>query len=226
LRFFGSKSPEGEIYYFNFNTGESVWDHPCDEYYKCVRRRGYPAIEAFAPASHSSSRIRAGWSRKLYAEEKAKWEKRMVERELERKRRPATSAGGGGSGIKPVAQGGVGFKGLQPLGSSLGSLNAPSRLEYGRGGPDDSGSAKGGTDEEPKSSAALMAAAAMKRHDHGCLGRPVNPVWNEDRGAAALIIRVLDVGDRMMVGFGEPMFGQVWVIAQGWFQKKLMDRVQ
>jgi len=163
LRFFGSKSPEGEIYYFNFNTGESVWDHPCDEYYKCVRRRGYPAIEAFAPASHSSSRIRAGWSRKLYAEEKAKWEKRMVERELERKRRPATSAGGGGSGIKPVAQGGVGFKGLQPLGSSLGSLNAPSRLEYGRGGPDDSGSAKGGTDEEPKSSAALMAAAAMKR---------------------------------------------------------------
>jgi len=23
-----------EIYYFNFATGESVWDHPCDEYYR------------------------------------------------------------------------------------------------------------------------------------------------------------------------------------------------
>ena len=25
------RSPEGDIYYFNFSTGESVWDHPCDE---------------------------------------------------------------------------------------------------------------------------------------------------------------------------------------------------
>ena len=28
------KSPEGEVYYFNFETGESVWDHPCDDYYR------------------------------------------------------------------------------------------------------------------------------------------------------------------------------------------------
>jgi centrosomal protein CEP164 len=25
------QSPDGEIYYFNFQNGESVWDHPCDE---------------------------------------------------------------------------------------------------------------------------------------------------------------------------------------------------
>lgn len=24
------KSPEGQVYYFNFETGESIWDHPCD----------------------------------------------------------------------------------------------------------------------------------------------------------------------------------------------------
>lgn len=24
----------GEIYYFNFVTGESTWDHPCDEHYR------------------------------------------------------------------------------------------------------------------------------------------------------------------------------------------------
>lgn len=23
-----------EVYYFNFNTGESTWDHPCDEFYR------------------------------------------------------------------------------------------------------------------------------------------------------------------------------------------------
>mmetsp|Transcript_34732 Transcript_34732/g.63124 ORF Transcript_34732/g.63124 Transcript_34732/m.63124 type:complete len:183 (-) Transcript_34732:4558-5106(-) len=25
---------EGEVFYFNFETGESVWDHPCDEYHR------------------------------------------------------------------------------------------------------------------------------------------------------------------------------------------------
>ena len=32
--FFSSKSADGEIHYFNFVTGDSVWDHPCDDYYK------------------------------------------------------------------------------------------------------------------------------------------------------------------------------------------------
>ena len=26
----------GDIYYFNFQTGDSVWEHPCDEYYKSL----------------------------------------------------------------------------------------------------------------------------------------------------------------------------------------------
>jgi len=24
----------GDIYYFNFESGESIWDHPCDEFYR------------------------------------------------------------------------------------------------------------------------------------------------------------------------------------------------
>ncbi|KAF4654364.1 hypothetical protein FOL47_010023 [Perkinsus chesapeaki] len=28
------QTEEEDIFYFNFDTGESVWDHPCDEYYK------------------------------------------------------------------------------------------------------------------------------------------------------------------------------------------------
>jgi hypothetical protein len=201
-----SKSPEGEIYYFNFNTGESVWDHPCDEYYKCVlvstlpsfcesslycSERGddcssethpfaagtLPASDSCVSASPRNTRLTARVTeltrrRKLYAEEKNKWEKRSVERDTERKRRPATGGGsggmggGGGGGMKPTASigGGVGFKGLQPLGSSLGSIS--SSREPGRGGMDDGGARGGGRarpEEEPKSAAALMAAAAMKR---------------------------------------------------------------
>lgn len=24
----------GDLYYFNFDTGQSIWDHPCDEHYR------------------------------------------------------------------------------------------------------------------------------------------------------------------------------------------------
>eukprot|EP00873_Tetraselmis_striata_P036940 jgi/Tetstr1/457204/TSEL_043852.t1 len=30
------KTPEGEIYYFNFSNGESVWEHPCDDFYRSL----------------------------------------------------------------------------------------------------------------------------------------------------------------------------------------------
>ena len=35
-------APNGEVYYFNFSNGESVWDHPGDEYYrgKLAEERG------------------------------------------------------------------------------------------------------------------------------------------------------------------------------------------
>jgi centrosomal protein CEP164 len=32
------KSPDGDIYYFNFTNGDSVWDHPCDERFKALYR--------------------------------------------------------------------------------------------------------------------------------------------------------------------------------------------
>jgi centrosomal protein CEP164 len=31
------KTADGEIYYVDFASGESVWDHPCDEFYRKVR---------------------------------------------------------------------------------------------------------------------------------------------------------------------------------------------
>ena len=29
-----SQDQSGELYYFNFSTGDSVWDHPCDEHFR------------------------------------------------------------------------------------------------------------------------------------------------------------------------------------------------
>ncbi|CAG5133222.1 unnamed protein product, partial [Candidula unifasciata] len=28
------QTPTGDVYYFNFQTGKSIWDHPCDEFYR------------------------------------------------------------------------------------------------------------------------------------------------------------------------------------------------
>jgi hypothetical protein len=47
------KTVDGEIYYFNFESGESIWEHPCDEYY-----------------------------RRLYITEKENLERKMVERQI------------------------------------------------------------------------------------------------------------------------------------------------
>eukprot|EP00930_Biecheleria_cincta_P000508 TRINITY_DN10111_c0_g2_i2.p1 TRINITY_DN10111_c0_g2~~TRINITY_DN10111_c0_g2_i2.p1 ORF type:complete len:315 (+),score=77.79 TRINITY_DN10111_c0_g2_i2:144-947(+) len=30
---------DGEVFYFNFESGESVWDHPCDEYHRKLYQR-------------------------------------------------------------------------------------------------------------------------------------------------------------------------------------------
>eukprot|EP00897_Mesotaenium_endlicherianum_P006287 jgi/Mesen1/5687/ME000288S04902 len=45
------RTDEDEIYYFNFSTGQSVWDHPCDDYYKYARP--LPA----RPLTHPSVRL-------------------------------------------------------------------------------------------------------------------------------------------------------------------------
>lgn len=34
IPFSHSQDVTGDIYYFNFSTGQSTWDHPCDEHYR------------------------------------------------------------------------------------------------------------------------------------------------------------------------------------------------
>ena len=104
------KAPDtGDIYYFNFQTGESVWDHPCDEYYK-----------------------------NLYATEKANLEKRIAA-ERERPATAAVARPGTATGIRPGTSGGLRpatsaganpldrprLGSLAPLGGSLNPLDRP-----------------------------------------------------------------------------------------------------
>jgi hypothetical protein len=42
---FFSQDPNNEIYYFNFATGESIWDHPCDEYYRSMVEKERKKLE-------------------------------------------------------------------------------------------------------------------------------------------------------------------------------------
>ena len=99
-----------ELYYFNFQTGESMWEHPCDEYYK-----------------------------NLYATEKANLEKRAAA-ERERPATAAVARPGTAAGIRPgTASGGLRpatsaganpldrprLGSLAPLGGGLNPLDRP-----------------------------------------------------------------------------------------------------
>ncbi len=65
-----------EIYYFNFSSGESTWDHPCDEYYRTlyevpprrpsftVRRRRFHPRRSSARRRPTTSKIRRPRSRR------------------------------------------------------------------------------------------------------------------------------------------------------------------
>merc|ERR1719487_2542940 len=40
------QSGSGDIFYFNFQTGESVWDHPCDDHYRRIYRHAKAKLDA------------------------------------------------------------------------------------------------------------------------------------------------------------------------------------
>jgi hypothetical protein len=68
-----SKTPQDDVYYFNFSTGESVWDHPCDEQYRypgrgcCRAAPGQAAHVSGAAPRASCIPAGAGWRPPLTA---------------------------------------------------------------------------------------------------------------------------------------------------------------
>ncbi|CAJ1332687.1 unnamed protein product [Effrenium voratum] len=47
---------EGEVFYFNFETGESVWDHPCDEFHRLLYKK--ERAKKPRPQTHSDRTFR------------------------------------------------------------------------------------------------------------------------------------------------------------------------
>uniref|UniRef100_A0A672ZD80 Centrosomal protein of 164 kDa n=1 Tax=Sphaeramia orbicularis TaxID=375764 RepID=A0A672ZD80_9TELE len=67
----------GDIYYFNFSTGQSTWDHPCDEHYRRLvaqeRERGQLTATAGGPSAKKDK------DKKKKKEKKEKREKKKKE---------------------------------------------------------------------------------------------------------------------------------------------------
>eukprot|EP00967_Tisochrysis_lutea_P108744 scaffold168638_cov27-Tisochrysis_lutea.AAC.6 len=152
------KTQDGEIYYFNFATGESVWSHPCDEYYQ-----------------------------KTYEEEKAKKMRRKVDSQQKRAAAPSAakaSAGpvtlgrqpaGGPIGMAALTAAKLGPIGggaaLAPIGSSSGSLNASlqSLHSYGSRSREDKQPAVKSPNESPSKSGKGPPASSSQKDSSGRL---------------------------------------------------------
>jgi centrosomal protein CEP164 len=91
-----------EIYYFNFATGASTWDHPCDEYYKelysqekAKAKRPVGALndqEANEKKKRSRARARAAWKRAAQAVSVAKF---LFDHYIERREDDLFASSGG-----------------------------------------------------------------------------------------------------------------------------------
>jgi hypothetical protein len=135
------KTNDGEVYYFNFSTGESVWDHPCDEYY-----------------------------RKLYDEEKQRRRVAKTQQENARAQRQATagvdSVRGGGRDVPAVGRGGHSLNSLKPLGALGPPEGAKAAAPSAAATSGKSGSSKSGEDRKASGSSGTgVGRAAAEREE-------------------------------------------------------------
>ncbi|XP_036006182.1 centrosomal protein of 164 kDa-like isoform X5 [Fundulus heteroclitus] len=71
----------GDIYYFNFSTGQSTWDHPCEEHYRCMASQERERLKLTGPAGGGGAK-----------KDKKKKEKREKKEKKKKKEPPKTSA--------------------------------------------------------------------------------------------------------------------------------------
>ncbi|XP_076876981.1 centrosomal protein of 164 kDa-like [Brachyhypopomus gauderio] len=73
----------GEVYYFNFSTGQSTWDHPCDEHYRQLvaqeRERAHHGRTASAISGSASTGTRKNKEKKKKKKEKKEKKKKEPE---------------------------------------------------------------------------------------------------------------------------------------------------
>ncbi|XP_049433035.1 centrosomal protein of 164 kDa-like isoform X3 [Epinephelus fuscoguttatus] len=106
-----SQDVTGDIYYFNFSSGQSTWDHPCDEHYRRLVAQERERAQVTAAAG--------GTGAKKDKDKKKKKEKK--EKKEKKKKEPLKTPGALSSALGPLPS---------PLGSlaPLRGLDAPGPL--------------------------------------------------------------------------------------------------
>uniref|UniRef100_A0A8B9LCP4 Centrosomal protein of 164 kDa n=1 Tax=Astyanax mexicanus TaxID=7994 RepID=A0A8B9LCP4_ASTMX len=88
----------GDVYYFNFSTGQSTWDHPCDEQYRHMvtqeRERAQSRPNRTAPAASGSAPSPAPAAFKKDKEKKKKKDKKEKKKEKKKSEQEVLKAPG------------------------------------------------------------------------------------------------------------------------------------
>ncbi|KAL0972763.1 hypothetical protein UPYG_G00194470 [Umbra pygmaea] len=145
----------GDVYYFNFSSGQSTWDHPCDEQYRSLVKQ---ELERAGPQARASPDAAAKKEKK----KKDKKEKKKKKKDPELLKAPGPLS----SALGPLQAPLVSLGSLAPLRGldgpalrgSLGSSGGLEPLKAPLGGPLSivSSSQLGGSQEEPVSLAGLQ----------------------------------------------------------------------
>jgi centrosomal protein CEP164 len=107
------KTDDGDIYYFNFESGESVWDHPCDEYYRNLYKEEKKRKTSNAEMQEEKKKEKKERKKK----EKEEKEKAKIEKEREKS---LSSVGVAlSSELKPVQRTRKGADGGPPMGTAM-----------------------------------------------------------------------------------------------------------
>ncbi|XP_072310905.1 uncharacterized protein [Eucyclogobius newberryi] len=124
----------GDIYYFNFSTGDSSWEHPGDESYRNL------VLQERERSKQTSSSIGAGAKKVKKKKEKKVKVKKKKEDSLVSGLRPITSPLGGLAPLSGLDTPGLGLLGsVPPLRRALGSAGGLEPLKTSLGDPRSSG---------------------------------------------------------------------------------------
>ncbi|KAF3693042.1 Centrosomal protein of 164 kDa [Channa argus] len=148
----------GEIYYFNFSTGQSVWDHPCDEHYRHLVTQERERAQLTAAGGKTGAKKEKDKKKKKEKKEKKKKESLKTLGTLSSALGPLPSPLGSLAPLRGLDAPGPSLISVSspPLWGSLANSGGLEPLKTSLGGPRSSGASSAlGTRQEERVSLAL-----------------------------------------------------------------------